>query len=258
MSILRYPGGKSKAIKTIETFLPDTEYTTVISPFFGGGSFELHMRDKQKIIIANDKFEPLYNFWIHASSSNRLLVDSIKALMPVSKENFHTYRKALFLQNDNLVRAAYYYIINRCSFSGTTCSGGFSEQASTKRLNDNSVQRLSDFSSDNIQFSNLDYKDFLQDKVSMDKCLVFADPPYYLGENSKLYGNKGDLHEQFDHLGLFNILKQFPMFMLCYNDCDYIRELYKDYHIHTVNWKYGMNKSKKSSEILILSYSINQ
>ena len=39
---------------------------------------------------------------------------------------------------------------------------------------------------------------------------------------------------------------------MTYNDCEYIRELYKDYEIHDVNWKYGMNKSKESSEIVII------
>lgn len=40
---------------------------------------------------------------------------------------------------------------------------------------------------------------------------------------------------------------------MTYNNCNYIRNLYKDYTIIETSWKYGMNKSKKSSEIVILS-----
>jgi len=40
--------------------------------------------------------------------------------------------------------------------------------------------------------------------------------------------------------------------IMTYNDCEYIRNLYKDYDIRDVNWKYGMNKTKKSSEIVII------
>jgi len=80
---------------------------------------------------------------------------------------------------------------------------------------------------------------------------MFLDPPYYLEKKSKLYGKNGDLHESFDHKKLASLLKEVPTWILCYNDCSYIRKLYETYTIVEVNWSYGMNKSKKSSEILI-------
>ena len=82
---------------------------------------------------------------------------------------------------------------------------------------------------------------------------MFLDPPYYLENNSKLYGNNGDMHEDFNHEKLFNILKSKKNWLLTYNNCEYIRNLYKDYLILDVNWSYGMNKSKCSSEIIIIS-----
>ena len=45
--------------------------------------------------------------------------------------------------------------------------------------------------------------------------------------------------------------KQLPG--LTYNDDEYIRGLYKDFIIIDASWAYGMNKSKKSSEIIIVS-----
>ena len=41
--------------------------------------------------------------------------------------------------------------------------------------------------------------------------------------------------------------------ILTYNNCEYIRELYKNYLIIDASWSYGMNKTKKSSEIVIIS-----
>ena len=67
-----------------------------------------------------------------------------------------------------------------------------------------------------------------------------------------LYGTEGDHHEGFDHVGLFDILNSREKWVLSYNDCDYIRKLYNEYKIVKVQWAYGMNKSKESSEILIL------
>ena len=35
---------------------------------------------------------------------------------------------------------------------------------------------------------------------------MFLDPPYYLENKSKLYGNNGDLHQDFNHDLLFDLL----------------------------------------------------
>ena len=39
-TLLRYPGGKSKAIDLITPFVKD--YDKIVSPFIGGGSLEIH------------------------------------------------------------------------------------------------------------------------------------------------------------------------------------------------------------------------
>ena len=82
---------------------------------------------------------------------------------------------------------------------------------------------------------------------------IFLDPPYYLESKSKLYGNNGDMHEKFDHKLLFDVLHTKKNWVVTYNNCEYIRNLYKDYIILDVNWSYGMNTSKESSEIIIIS-----
>jgi DNA adenine methylase len=83
--------------------------------------------------------------------------------------------------------------------------------------------------------------------------LIFLDPPYYLEKGSKLYGKNGDMHENFDHNKLFEIISREKKWIMTYNDCEYIRNLYKNFEIIYVNWSYGMNKTKKSSEIIIMS-----
>lgn len=39
---------------------------------------------------------------------------------------------------------------------------------------------------------------------------------------------------------------------MTYNNCDYIKNLYKDFKMIETGCGYGMNKSKKSSEIVII------
>ena len=60
-------------------------------------------------------------------------------------------------------------------------------------------------------------------------CFLYLDPPYYLEDKSKLYGKNGDMHLGFDHQLLCDLLKNRDNWLLSYNDCEVIRELYKDF-----------------------------
>jgi len=258
-SPLRYPGGKTRACQIIEKALLDhkvdiTKFKILASPFFGGGSFEFHLQNKYGLQVkANDKFKPLYNFWYTLKKEKELLSARIRfRLGTITKKKFMKYRRKVMTLQDPGKQAVYYFIINRCSFSGATLSGGFSEETSKKRFTESSIDRLNNIDLSQVTFSNLDFKDFLND-VKDDE-LLFLDPPYYLESKSNLYGNNGDLHESFDHKGLNLSLKHHKNWILCYNNCKKTRDMYKDYTIIDVNWSYGMNKNKESSEILILNF----
>jgi DNA adenine methylase len=76
VSPLRYPGGKTRACKIIDAVMIEhfdmTCFDTVVSPFFGGGSFEFYLQNKYGLkLIVNDKFTPLYNFWNCAKNNNK-------------------------------------------------------------------------------------------------------------------------------------------------------------------------------------------
>lgn len=71
------------------------------------------------------------------------------------------------------------------------------------------------------------------------------------GSQNSLYGVDGNLHSSFDHERLHSLLTNRGQWLMSYNDCPEIREMYKDYEIIEAQWTYGMNKSKQSSEILI-------
>lgn len=60
------------------------------------------------------------------------------------------------------------------------------------------------------------------------------------------------MHENFDHGKLFNYISKKENWIMTYNNCEYIKNLYKDYKIIDINWSYGMNKTKDSSEIVIV------
>ena len=260
ISPLRYPGGKTRACKIIEdviqTHFDITSFDIVISPFFGGGSFEFYMQNKYAVkLIVNDKFTPLYNFWKQVKIDKTALCEGLRAIDSVSKEQFIDYRKTIMdLSADTLQQAIYYFVINRCSFSGSTLSGGFSQEASCKRFTRSSINKIEALDFANIDLYNENFYDFLTQNQHPN-ALLFLDPPYYLESKSKLYGKNGDLHEGFNHIQLFNFLNEERKnrWVMTYNNCAFIRDLYKDFTIIDVCWKYSMNTTKESSEIIIIN-----
>lgn len=257
-SPLRYPGGKTRACKKLDAILNEyfdiSKFTNIISPFFGGGSFEFYIQNSYGLnIIANDKFVPLYNFWKTCKVDNTNLCEALtKQLDLIDKKEFTKLREKIMKENNKLKQSTMYFIINRCSFSGATLSGGFSVEASKKRFTKSSIDRIKKLNLINFNIFNFDFEEFINDKQDSEN-LMFLDPPYYLEKASTLYGNNGDMHDTFKHDKLYKCLLKKKNWIMTYNNCDYIKNLYKNFKIIETSWTYGMNKSKKSSEIVIIS-----
>jgi DNA adenine methylase len=258
ISPLRYPGGKTRACKIIDDIILEhfdiTCFETIVSPFFGGGSFEFYLQNKYGLnLIVNDKFTPLYNFWKQVKLNKTILCEELRKIKTVSKEQFTDYRNTIMYLNDDILQQSIqYFILNRCSFSGSTLSGGFSKEASTKRFTPSSINKIEALDFTHIEIYNNDFYDFINN-FTTSKTFIFLDPPYYLEKKSKLYGNNGDMHEGFNHELLFDLLNIKKNWILTYNNCEYIRNMYKNYMIIDVKWSYGMNTSKSSTEIIIIS-----
>jgi DNA adenine methylase len=252
-TLLRYPGGKAKAIKTLEKYMPQN-VGRVVSPFFGGGSLEFHMASKGIKVEGYDIFMPVVNFWRAVKYDKEKLVQETRKLTPVTKEKFLSLQSVLRHKNDKLFildyeAAAIFFVLNRCSFSGTTLSGGYSEQAAVGRLTESSIQRILDFDSSNVEVYSRPFEQVIPSATDF----LFCDPPYYLGKKSNLYGDNGDTHKNFDHELLATLLNKKSKWILCYNNDPYIRDLYDKYQIEEPFWNYGMSGDKKSKEILILN-----
>jgi DNA adenine methylase len=83
-TILRYAGGKSRAIKQITPYVED--YETIVSPFLGGGSLEVHWAAMGKKVIAADVFDILVNFWNVLLRDPNALADELNKISPTSEE----------------------------------------------------------------------------------------------------------------------------------------------------------------------------
>lgn len=252
-SILRYPGGKTRALKHIVPYFPEN-LTEMVSPFLGGGSIELYYATQGTRVHGYDIFEPLVNFWHHALKIAPTMAHTLEgAFFPVSKKDFrHFQDRVSDMTLDPHLRACLYYVINRCSFSGATLSGGMSP--GHPRYTQTAIDRLAAFSAPNLTAKCFSFEDSLA--LHERDTFIYADPPYLL-EKSTLYGDRGSAHKNFDH-GLFAAtIKQKSNWVVSYNPHPEILDLYKDYEIVYPEWAYGMSKDKNSKEILIVNRKAN-
>ena len=245
-SPLRYPGGKSRAVKTIlELIPPDTR--TVVSPFLGGGSVELACAAVGMRVEASDLFEPLVTFWQQLIKEPDAVADEAEKLLPMRHAQFYELQRNFDEMSDPVQRAGTFYALNRASFSGVTLAGGMSP--GHPRFTESSIQRLRTFQVSNFTVDHRDFTDAISD--APDDCVMYCDPPYMIDSN--LYGYRGDMHNGFDHLALSRLLKAHDSWVLSYNDCKAVRDLYSGYEILKPNWTYGMANDKRSREVLIVN-----
>lgn len=264
-SPVRYPGGKHRARKILTSYIPD-DIQHVIAPFFGGGSFELHLTGAGGKVTGYDGFPLLAAFWECLLENPAQLADLIEThLGTVTGEKFkqlQQYLKAITEYSaitDKFQTAADFFIVNRCSFSGATLSGGYSRESSTTRFTKSSVDRVRSFTNSNLEVRYGLFETTLKPEnlEAAGADFLFLDPPYLLdsGKNS-LYGIGGDLHKTFNHALLKEMVVNSGLpFTLTYNNTDSIRDLWKEFNIYDAEWAYGMNASKKSSEIVITNHN---
>ena len=264
---LRYPGGKSRAIKKMVQFLPDmSKYKEYREPFLGGGSVALHMTQTYPHleIWVNDLYEPLVNFWQQLQDE----ADEITTRLRTFKAAYPTPEKAkeLFLESKELVndaraslvtRAVSFYIVNKCSFSGLTESSSFSKQASDSNFSLRGIEKLPEYSEiiQNWVITNLTYERMTCDEKDV---FTYLDPPYEI--KSSLYGKKGGMHKGFDHDAFAEECDRHTNhMMISYNSSQLIRDRFKEWtpsefdHTYTMRSVGDYMKNQQQRKELVLT-----
>ena len=96
ISPLRYPGGKSRAVRQIteKYIIPNlSKKQKICSPFFGGGSIELYLADNGFKVTGYDDFGPLVDFWQILKKNPMKLAKKISDYKPLSKTEFKKEQK---------------------------------------------------------------------------------------------------------------------------------------------------------------------
>ncbi len=263
-SPLRYPGGKSRAVELIASLVPS--FDEFREPFLGGGSVFVHLKQKyaNKKFWVNDLYLELFKFWEMAQSNVDALIEKIyewRNQFPDGKM-LHKFLTENIAQFNDLERGAAFFIFNRITFSGTSESGGFSEQAFQGRFTESSIERVKKLSKiiEGAKITNLDFQSIIEQDG--ENVFIFLDPPYYSASKSALYGKNGNLHKGFDHFRFAEVMKNCEhKWLITYDDSTYIRNLFSFAQIVPFDLTYGMRNVTETSdqigkELFISNYSI--
>ena len=252
-SPLRYPGGKSRGAEQIRRYFPH-KLKELVSPFIGGGSIELQAASCGTRVYGYDAFLPVVDFWQALLEVPAALTAKVLALHPMTSERYKelqtSYCENGWVNEDKTERAARYYAMNRSSFSGIGLYGsGMSPK--TERFQVAHIRRLAAFRLPTLSVAHADFRKSL---LQHPNTFAYCDPPYFL-DGKRLYGK---LHTDFDHALLAQILRNRKAWLLSYDDCPEVRQLYSGFRIETVSWSYGMASTGKnfdgaSKEVVILS-----
>lgn len=293
---LRYAGGKSKAYGFISTYIPFwPKPKRIVSPFIGGGSLEVRWANELDIeVIGYDVFDMLVNFWEVLLKQPKKLAKELSKITPDDKTykevkdillhldktqellsgwKTNSYKREVMITLNKLERASFYYFNHNTSYGPGYLGWPSSVYLQTDRWK-RMISKIRSFECPNLKV----YQESFETSIPKHpNDLMYCDPPYYLQQDSDNKMFKGIYpmrnipvhHDSFDHELLRDLLhKHKGSFVLSYNNCETIREWYKDFHQVFPKWSYsmgsgetrigknrrdqGISNVKESHEILII------
>lgn len=249
-SFMSWIGGK-KALrgKIVEQFPEPGTYGRYIEVFGGAGWVLFSSDSHAKMEVYNDVNGNLVNLFRCIKYHPDAVQEELQYTL-MSREQFYDAREQIKVQGmTDIQRAAQFYVLIKESFGADLHSFGLRQ-----RDMDKAKEYLAKVSKrlNKVVIENLDFQKILKNYDKSD-ALFYLDPPYY--ETEKYYP---DRFMPEDHMRLKEALDVIKgRFVLSYNDCEYIRELYKGYHIIEVERLHNLvmkERKPKYKELIIKNY----
>ncbi|MDO4647201.1 MAG: DNA adenine methylase [Eubacteriales bacterium] len=265
---LRYPGGKTKLYDTVKRIIDINDlHGTYIEPFAGGAGLALKLLingDVKKIVI-NDSDPAIYAFWYCALNDTEKLCHFIKTVS-INIETWEKMREIYLEKNSNnlLELAEATFFLNRVNRSGVIKGGviGGKDQTGIYKMDarfnrDDLIRKIKliETYKEQIDVYNLDVLDFLSPQILRHYYKVFInfDPPY-VSKGGQLYMN---FFTEDDHKMLAQqIGKLTRKWMVTYDKCSLIRELYGQYRGGLIDITYTANHRGTTQEYIFFSDDI--
>lgn len=268
--VVKWVGGKRQLLDEITPLLPK-RITSYCEPFLGGGAVLFSIQPAKAIV--NDLNGDLITVYEVIRDDVDLLIESLQRHENTS-EYFYAIRdidrdQSAYQSLSRVERASRLIYLNKTCFNGlfrVNSSGEFNSPFGHYKnpniVNEPVLRAVNKYlNSADIIFYHEDFAETLK-RVGKG-CFVYLDPPYDpVSDTASFTGyNKGgfDRNEQIRLKECCDELnKRGIKFMLSNSSTEFIRNLYKDYHVKVVKAKRAINSdaSKRGAveEVLITNY----
>lgn len=268
-SPLRYPGGKTKLYKYIKDIIEENNLLgeTYIEPFAGGAglALKLLLNGDVKRIVINDLDPAIYAFWYAVLNQTNEICNFILNV-PITLEEWYKQHSIYINQNSHtqLEVAKATFFLNRTNVSGVIKGGmiGGTKQKGKYKIDARfnraklveKIKKIASYS-DKIDLYNLDVIDFIKPSIlgRYYKVFINFDPPY-VDKGGKLY--KNSFTEENHRILRNHISKCNRKWIVTYDICDLVAELYSSFRSSTIDIYYSANGAKKSKEYIFFSNNL--
>jgi DNA adenine methylase len=261
---LKWAGGKSRLIQQYIPYFPKS-YKNYYEPFLGGGAVFFYLQPSAAILT--DINAELINTYC-------CVRDHIEELICHLKEHKIRHNKDYYYSVRNnsvgtdIEQAARIIYLNKTCFNGlyrVNSQGKFNVPLGRYENPNICPEVLLRTASEALSTSKIkqaDFVDVLNYATSSDD-FVYFDPPYYpVSKTSYFTAYSSDRFAEDQQVQLKDVFEKLAQrgvkVMLSNSDCEFIRNLYSSFNIHTISASRAINsnanKRGKITEVLVTSY----
>lgn len=269
---VKWAGGKRQVINELLKYVPD-EFDTYYEPFVGGGALLFELSPKKAVINdSNEELMNVYNVLCNEEKFKKMcnLLNSYETKH--NEEFYYNIRnkdrsKTSFNRLSDYTRAARTIYLNKACFNGlyrvnskNEFNVPFGKKTHVNTYEGSNLITVSNYLTMNdVKILSVDFEEAVKDAKKGD--FVYFDPPYDSDTKSfTSYTETGfDKSEQTRLARVFKELDKKGVYVMLSNHSTVlVNELYKDYHIYTIEAKRNINangkKRGKVEELIITNY----
>lgn len=265
-TLLRYPGGKAKIFPLIKEKVVENELNNKIyvEPFAGGFGIGLKsmLNNLFNGYIINDYDYHIYAFWHSIFYETNKFINMLDQVA-VTLDTWH-YQKYIYNNYKcySIIDVGFStFFLNRTNYSGIIKGGplgGLTQQGRYKiscRFNkEELIKNIISISNykNIVEIYNMDAIQFIDNIIipRNNDLFINFDPPY-VRKGAELYTN---YYTTENHVLLQAKILQLPtdtQWIMTYDDCDLIRNLYCTFNLEKIKLMYTAGKTKEGNELLI-------
>jgi DNA adenine methylase len=248
-----YLGGKRQLAERISSIIEQIPHTLYAEPFVGMGGVFFRRKLIPKCEVINDRSGDVANLFRILQRHYQPLMDHMRFQL-TSRQEFARLSAIDPTTLTDIERAARFLYLQRLSFGGKIVGRNFGvDTTGPARFNTNRLRNVLEevhHRLSGVVVENLDWQDFIT-RYDRPGTLFYLDPPYYGNEGD--YGKDAFNREQFTEMAIR--LKSIKgRFMISLNDCEGVREIFKDFQFVPVGLTYTVRGGggKDVGEVIIM------